>query len=196
MVQRVRGWSGRPIYSLFVPGGGPGEQTWAETLALGNPSGGTDPVISLGDQLQYVWTGPDSQLADNRLDPANDILTLAFDLPFFVELANLTGGGAKIVLIELLKPATGNSQSQAIVEATTTFRFVNGGAANPQQGFLRGAYQSDTAAPIIENYEINGLGSSLSVESTAGNLELAYTDDTPADQARVHGVVRVAASSS
>ena len=196
MVQRVRGWSGRPIYSLFTPGSGPEEQTWADTLSRGNPSGGTDPVISSGDKVQYIWTGPDSLLADNRLDPSNDIFTLAFDIPFFVELANLTGGGSKITLVELLKAATGGAQSQAIAEAVTTFRFVSGGAPNTQQGFLRGAYQSDTAAPIIENYEINGLGSSLSVESTGGNLELSYTDDTPADQARVHGVVRVAASSS
>jgi len=177
-------------------GGAPGAQSWAQTLAIGNPSGGTSPVIDSSDQIQFIWTGPDSQVARNRLDPANAVDTVAFDIPFVQDIPNPQGGGANILLSEILRPAVGGGNSTAILEVISTLRFQTNLGVEVRQGYLRGEFRTGGPFPNIAIYEKNGIASDFEITSGAGELALQYIDNFPAQSARAHGIARVAASAA
>ncbi len=177
-------------------GGAPGAQSWAQTLAIGNPSGGTSPVIDSSDQIQFIWKGPDSQVARNRLDPANAVDTVAFDIPFVQDIPNPQGLGAQIFISEILRPALGGATSIAIIDVILTFRFDTNTGVDVKQGYFRGEFRTGPPFPNIVFYEKNGIATDLRISSGAGGLSLEYVDNFPAQSARVHGIARVAASAA
>ena len=175
-------------------GGAPGAQDWAQTLAIGNPSGGTSPVISPTDQLHFIWTGLNSQVARNRLDPGNDVTTVAFELPFFEEIQSPQGGGSLALVKEILEPALGGGASVAVVEIIATLRLQTNQGIEIRQGTFRGSFQTSSAFANIKVFERVGLGVDLEITSNPNNLELQYRDGIAASSAKIHGMVRVAAS--
>jgi len=185
----------RLIYGL-ASSGVPSVSPWGAVLADGNESGATSPIVSDGAQVHYRWTGTAApQTATNQLSAADNVITAAFDVPIYAQVAPITGGGGTTQITEIAQPPTAGADQIAEVEINAVIRTDTGGGVDVRPVYIRVVADTSVAWGVTRVDSLNGPGVFLLQISVSGaSIILNYRDLVAGVSSTIHGTARVAAS--